>query len=223
MSHNKTMNKIKFTKKISKRQENILNAAAEIFTQKGIDCATIEEIAARANVGKGTIYRQIGNKENIIELLFKEGVRITIEAIETETKKRTDPLLQFKEAVYAICDVYEEYSDLTTLLFEEIKRLSPCSGTLKADSFPICGLENSRAFGKEILRLLNIIDNITKRSIRKKQIKPIDSSAFAMGLFHLLDPHFYWYLRNDRSYTKGEIAQYTIDLFLNGIKNKKNN
>lgn len=211
------MNKIKFTKKIPKQQEKILNAAAEVFTEKGVDGATIEEIAARASVGKGTIYRQIGNKQNIIEQLFKEGIRITIETVETEIKKRTDPLLQFKEAIYAICEVYEKYSDLTVLLFEEIKHISSCSQ--KCNS----GLENSPAVGKEILRLFNIIENILKKSIKKKQIKPIDTNAFAMGLFHLLDPHFYWYLRNERFYAKGEIAQYVIDLFLNGIKMKKNN
>lgn len=219
------MNKIKFTKKIPKHQEKILNAAAEIFTEKGVDGATIEEIAARADVGKGTIYRQIGNKENIIEMLFKEGVRITINAIETETKKRSDPLLQFKEAICAICDVYEEYSDLTTLLFEQINKISSCSNNpkFKSHSSPVCGLENSRIFGKDILRLMNIVENILKKSIKKKQIRPIDTNAFSMGLFHLLDPHFYWYLRNERFYTKGEISQYVIDIFLNGIKIKKNN
>jgi hypothetical protein len=208
------INKIKFTKKIPKQQEKILNAAAEVFTQKGVDGATIEEIADRANVGKGTIYRQIGNKQDIVEQLFKEGIRITIKTIENEIKKRTDPLLQFKEAIYAICEVYEDYSDLTVLLFENIEQIS-CSKICKG------GLEKSPTLGNDMLSLFGIFENILKKSIKKKQIKSIDTSAFTMGIFHLLDPHFYWYLRNERFYTKGEIAQYTIDLFLNGIKNKK--
>lgn len=211
----KSMDKIIFAKRIPKRREKILASAAEIFTKKGFENATIDEIAARAGVGKGTIYRQIGNKKDIIEQLFKEGIRLTIEAIKAETKKRTDPLLQFKEAIYAICDVYEKYSDLTVLLFEQIKHVPSCSK--ECDS----GLESSPVLGKEILRLFNLIENILKKAIRNKRIKPIDTNAFTMGLFHFLDPHLYWYLRDKLNYTRGEIAQYTIDLFLNGIKIRK--
>jgi len=212
----KSKMEIKFAKGIPKRREKILTAAAMIFTEKGIDNTTIDEIAARAGVGKGTIYRQIGNKKNIVELLFKEGIRLSIEAIEKETGKRTDPLLQFKEAIYALCEVYEKYSELAILLFEQIEQISSCSKS-------ICGggLENSPVLGKEIARLMGLIENTLKKAVKKNQIKNIDTNAISMGLFHFLDPHFYWYLRNERNYTRGEIAEFVINIFLNGLKPKK--
>ena len=38
-----------------KTQLKLFNAAMEIMTQKGLEYATVEEVAARAGVSKGTV------------------------------------------------------------------------------------------------------------------------------------------------------------------------
>ena len=47
------------------KKELILNAAREIFAEKGYHIATSEEIAKRAGVGKGTIYQYFESKQAI--------------------------------------------------------------------------------------------------------------------------------------------------------------
>jgi AcrR family transcriptional regulator len=47
-------------------RDRIIRAGLEIFTSKGIEASTIDEIAAAADVGKGTIYNYFGAKEEII-------------------------------------------------------------------------------------------------------------------------------------------------------------
>ena len=46
----------------------LLNAASEIFAEKGMDLTTIDNITERANLGKGTFYYYFDNKNDIIEL-----------------------------------------------------------------------------------------------------------------------------------------------------------
>jgi AcrR family transcriptional regulator len=49
----------------------ILEAAAEVFTERGLQ-ATLDEVAERAGVGVGTVYRRFPDKEALIEALFTE-------------------------------------------------------------------------------------------------------------------------------------------------------
>lgn len=46
-------------------QANILEAALTLFSEKGYDAVSVEEIGAVAGVGHGTIFWHFGNKENL--------------------------------------------------------------------------------------------------------------------------------------------------------------
>jgi AcrR family transcriptional regulator len=56
------------------RKEKILAAAREVFFQEGIRRATVDAIAARAEVAKGTVYLYFPTKENILAHLLLEGL-----------------------------------------------------------------------------------------------------------------------------------------------------
>ena len=49
----------------------ILAAAAEVFTERGLQ-ATLDDVADRAGVGVGTVYRRFEDKEALVEALFTE-------------------------------------------------------------------------------------------------------------------------------------------------------
>lgn len=193
------------------RREKILEAATEVFAQKGIEQATIDDIAAKAGVGKGTIYRRAGKKEDIINLLFKEAVCLATDHMEMQIQKRTDPLLQFKEAVGALCDVYEKHLNLMELASYQI---AVCISEGRQG-------KQTAVLKSKVVRLFGLVEKIFKRAIRKKQIRPIDTVAITKGFFTFLDPLYYQFLRSERNYTKSEITETTIDLFLNGLKTKK--
>jgi AcrR family transcriptional regulator len=48
------------------RREQILDAAARVFTDKGTSVATVDDIAAVAGVAKGTIYLYFDSKEQLL-------------------------------------------------------------------------------------------------------------------------------------------------------------
>lgn len=194
------------------RREKILKAATEIFAKKGLDDATIDEIAARAGVGKGTIYRQAGNKEDLIVILLKEAVLLVIDAIERKIQKRTDPILQFKEAVYALCDVYEDH---LTLMALATPQMGLCIEKCKNGSRKNFNIE------KEVFKLFATMGKILQKAIKTRQIKPVDPYIISKGFFDFLNPSLYHFLRSEKEYTQGEIAQMVIDLFLNGLKTKR--
>ena len=58
----------------AERKEAIIDASLVEFSAKGFDAARLEDIAARAGVGKGTIYLYFADKE----ALFQELIRTSI-------------------------------------------------------------------------------------------------------------------------------------------------
>jgi AcrR family transcriptional regulator len=49
----------------------ILDAAAEVFAERGLE-VSLDEIAARAEVGVGTVYRRFPNRDALVDALFQD-------------------------------------------------------------------------------------------------------------------------------------------------------
>jgi AcrR family transcriptional regulator len=56
-----------------RNRQRILAAAAQVFTERGLD-ATLDEVARAAGVGVGTVYRRFPDKEALIAALFRERI-----------------------------------------------------------------------------------------------------------------------------------------------------
>ncbi|MDI6105048.1 helix-turn-helix domain-containing protein [Actinoplanes sp. NEAU-A12] len=59
----------------------MLNAAAALFRQHGIEAVSMDAIAAAAGVGKGTLFRRFGDKAGLAVALLDEQERSLQEAI----------------------------------------------------------------------------------------------------------------------------------------------
>lgn len=55
----------------ARNRERILASAGEVFAARGLD-ASLDEIAAHAGLGVGTVYRRFANREELVEALFQE-------------------------------------------------------------------------------------------------------------------------------------------------------
>ncbi|MBW4029753.1 MAG: TetR/AcrR family transcriptional regulator [Acidobacteria bacterium] len=71
--------------------DKIVVAAAEVFTQRGMD-APLDEIATRAGVGPGTLYRHFATREDLIDAIVKSWMAqidaAATEAVESEAPTR---------------------------------------------------------------------------------------------------------------------------------------
>ncbi|MEY2516370.1 MAG: hypothetical protein QOJ89_3728 [bacterium] len=57
-----------------RNRQRILQAAREAFAEEGLSI-TLDEIAQRAGVGVGTVYRRFADKEQLIEALFEDRMQ----------------------------------------------------------------------------------------------------------------------------------------------------
>src|SRR5687767_3057624 len=63
------------------RRDEVLDAALEMFAERGFHGATMPEIAARAGIATGTIYRHFASKEALVNQLYQQHKRALAAAL----------------------------------------------------------------------------------------------------------------------------------------------
>lgn len=72
-----------------RNRQRILRAAAEVFSERGLD-ATLDDVAHRAGVGVGTVYRRFPDKESLVGELFQDRID-TLVSVAEEACTADDP------------------------------------------------------------------------------------------------------------------------------------
>jgi AcrR family transcriptional regulator len=97
-------------KQATKRQEQILNAALEIFARKGYAAATVPEIAQAADVATGTIYIYYPSKRELFVAVIKNFIitNSLLDLIEKLPRDRDKDIgTTFKQIMYNRFDLIE--------------------------------------------------------------------------------------------------------------------
>ena len=68
-------------KKAKKTRKKLKKAALDVFSEKAIDAATVEDITEKADVGKGTLYQHFADKDEVVVTLVEEAIDHLIERI----------------------------------------------------------------------------------------------------------------------------------------------
>ena len=55
------------------RKDRILNGALSVFKAKGLDGATMDEIASNSGFGKATLYYYFKSKEDVFSAILEDG------------------------------------------------------------------------------------------------------------------------------------------------------
>lgn len=91
------------------RHQQILDAAYDVFNQVGFNAATIDQIAERAELAKGTIYIYFKSKEELYFSLLTHGLDILITLLnEMETRKAPSERL-LEETAGTLFRFYKEH------------------------------------------------------------------------------------------------------------------
>jgi AcrR family transcriptional regulator len=90
----------------ARNRARVLDAARSAFAESGLDVG-VEEIARRAGVGKGTLYRRFPTKEALVRAIF-EDILGAMERIATEALAVEDPAEAFTHYLTAAAHMQAE-------------------------------------------------------------------------------------------------------------------
>ncbi len=87
------------------RRESIIEAAQVLFEKKGFEQTTVDEIAAEAELGKGTIYSYFKSKEEIYIAILEKR----LDFLEQKMKEAVANPKSASDALYGLYDAFIEY------------------------------------------------------------------------------------------------------------------
>jgi AcrR family transcriptional regulator len=91
----------------AQRRREILDAARQEFFERGFHTPTVDDVAARAEVSKGTIYLYFKSKEEILAHLLLEGLDLLLKEMESVYNTGSPPPAE--EGLQALAHAYLDF------------------------------------------------------------------------------------------------------------------
>jgi AcrR family transcriptional regulator len=156
-------------------KERILEAALQLFREKGIEGTTTKEISKKAGIAEGTLFNYFTTKEDLALYFFQKETENLVRWFRADSRLQKAPL---PEKLFAIIhrqlEYIEPYEDFIGAVF--CRSLQPNSA-LSPLSFASMELR---------LKYLRFIREILAEAERKGEIPRVgDLGAYAVGLFYL--------------------------------------
>jgi AcrR family transcriptional regulator len=152
------------------RPGELLDAALELFVERGFAATRLEDIAARAGVSKATLYLYYRDKEDLLKAVVRGGILPALAHAE-------DRLAHFRgdsgELLRAI--VQGVGGEVGGTLLSGIPKLI----LAESGNFP----DIARFYYEEVIqRGIGLISSVLERGVRRGEFRPLDVSPTARAL-----------------------------------------
>ncbi len=103
------------------RTEQILDAAVQLFSEKGFHRTTTRDIAELADVAEGTLYNYFANKDDLLFGIMQRLTHsMTFDALHTEAQPSADVRLHFVRMLQTYRDFQYQNAETLQALLSEI-------------------------------------------------------------------------------------------------------
>jgi len=103
----------------SRRREEILQVAAQIFAQNGYTKTDLQVVADALQIGKGTIYRYFPSKRELFLAAVDRGMRSLLETVDDAIQDISDSLERLAVAIRSYLTFFDQHPELAELLILE--------------------------------------------------------------------------------------------------------
>ncbi len=189
---------------MNRTKRKIFETSMDLFAKKGYDATSIEEITSIVGIAKGTLYYHFSSKEEILDFLIVEGLKLLEHSLETNSAQ-VDTI---EEKIYAIISVelkvVYKYENLISLVMNEI-----------------CGKEKRNEKCREsVYRCVDVIENILIEAKNKNEINECDTRITAFEIFGIICSGLLLKYKFNGNITKKELAKQCCDNVIKGILKK---
>jgi AcrR family transcriptional regulator len=150
----------------------ILHAALDEFSEKGYHATTIDSIAERAGIAKGTVYRYFRTKEQLFNVLKEDTIREFVEAARRDLSREDDVLRIIESVIRMYLGFFEKNSAFFKVIIQEHKEF---------------GREFSEKFISELILALPGLKRRCWKASRTGRLKQMNYFTVFFGIIGFLN------------------------------------
>ena len=153
------------------RCSEILDAARKVFAEKGFSGTTMEEIAERAGIAKGTLYLYFKSKRDIYMAALMQGLRTLNEDIRHKVEAAEGIREKLRAFIETRVQYFEQHRDFFVIYHSEI-------GNLRV---PAASGESEK--NEMYLSQAQMLGEVLKAAAERGEIRGVrpDATAFAVS------------------------------------------
>lgn len=154
---------------MNKTKRKIFETSLKLFSEKGYDATSIEEITATVGVAKGTLYYHFSSKEEIFNFLVEEGMKLLINSIEIKIGKCDNVLDKIKAVSLIQLKAVAKYENLLTIVLSQV-----------------WGNETRNIFCKnKVMEYVDVVQSIVQEGVDNGDIVDCNAEMLASEIFSL--------------------------------------
>lgn len=88
-------------------RRRLLEAAVQLFVEQGYDGASMDDIAARADVSRATVFNYFARKDDFVTAWVAGRRAIMMRALAEDVEEPVPTALRLERSLMAMCEVYE--------------------------------------------------------------------------------------------------------------------
>ena len=184
-------------------RQNILTAAARVFSENGFHQAKMDDIAGVAGVSKGTLYYNFESKSLLFSATVTEGMDTIIEIIRENLQSELPFIEHFRKLIELNVTMYLEYRDLARIVFNEVS--SGIDGSVLRD------IERVRG------RFIDFMAEQLRAGQKDGRIRPCDLRLASVTVTGMIDSLANLVVRYPDSVTTDEIVEFLFSFLARGL------
>jgi len=157
------------------RKRYIMDAAEHLFATTGYYNTSVSDIAKEAEFGIGTLYKYFKDKDTLFEELIKDRMVYYFETIEGVLTTDKEPAEKIKDYIHAYVNMLANKREFYKIFFTYVQPL--LIENEQSISYDLSEVQSKR------LRLFELLDDVIKEGIEKKQLRDMDSSYIVAAVF----------------------------------------
>lgn len=173
----------------------------ELFARKGYHATTVDEIASRLGVAKGTIYYHFKNKQEVYLEVIRIAFKILKDSALKAIEESDEPVVKLRKISKNHVEFLHEYADIAAIFLRELFSSS----------------ENKKLLTGLMQEYLQLIQSVIEDGINKGHFRKIDSRLAATAVHGMISTTVMHYINAYGNFPLELVSSDIDELILRGL------
>lgn len=186
-----------------RNREAIMEAAIHLFAHKGFNQTKLEDVAEKAEFGKGTLYNYFHSKDDLLVCSIQYALDKVLAFLEQKLTAETDPIQRLHLIVTAIFDYYHANQDILCVVMQQFRMGSRES-------------VHAKMHEQQFARVKQLLTHEVQNAMEQNLIRTGNAERYTEYLTGMIHSQIRALNADDNSRSQTN-AHELIDIFINGV------